>query len=69
MREIKLSGGLTVNEREFRIDNETDDEVFISIKFQDDGLLVKAEKLAIGNRVLEYFNRKTNNNPSRRRVK
>ena len=55
---IKLSGGLTPNEGEFRIDDETNDEVFISIKFHDDGMLVRAEKLAIGNKILELFNLK-----------
>ena len=53
---IKLSGGLTPNEGEFRIDDETNDEVFISIKFYDDGMLVRAEKLAIGNKILELLN-------------
>ena len=52
---ITLSGGLTLNESEFRIDDEVNDEIFISVKFYDDGLLVKAEKLAIGNKVLDFL--------------
>ena len=52
---ITLSGGLTLREDEFRIDDEVNDEIFISVKFYDDGLLVKAEKLAIGNKVLDFL--------------
>jgi hypothetical protein len=48
---IELSGGLSINQKQFRIDNRIYDEVFINIKFFDDNVLSKNDKIKIGNNV------------------
>ena len=58
-RTIHLTGSMTLNKKEFRIDDEIIDQPFISIKFMDDGLLDDEFKEEIGAAVLgklrQYF--------------